>query len=462
MQVRRLGETRWQDVCFEWAGDRLTLSTDNSEFVEFARVQNMGRYDLLSALAKRLCSEGIEFRGCVACNRFRFSGMSQQMSNGLTGYCGLVGFRRSNATVDIDFGCGECEKVEGWPDDLSRAMKERLDLYDRDPRPTRIAAIEGCLMGLAIGDALGYPSEFRCRKDILAAFGPQGITDFVSISDPVWPPQPADDVPQHPPGTFSDDTQLSLAVAESLIAAGDSEIEDLMGQMCSRFISWHQSKENDRYPGMATMLGCKKLANGIPWRKAGNINSKGCGSAMRAAPIGLFYGENHPQLLEVARASSLPTHQHPAAIESAAAVALLVSLALSKRTPKQMYEAIMRECKPRSKDFANCLSKLPTLLDAAPEMVLAKNGLGEGWIAEEAVASALYCFWKSPMDYEQTVLTAANTDGDSDSIACIAGAISGAFNGVNAIPYRWRKHIERMDYFENTANRLWQKILSHQ
>jgi len=163
---------------------------------------------------------------------------------------------------------------------------------------------------------------------------------------------------------------------------------------------------------------------------------------MRVAPIGLRYWRDHAELLRVARASALITHRHDAAVEGAAAGALLVALALEKRTPEQMYSAIMQECASRSADFAACLAKLPALVEAPPEIALSKDGLGEAWVAEEAIASALYCVWRSPRDVRRVVVTAANTDGDSDSIACIAGGIAGAFNGASALPTSWVERVE--------------------
>ncbi len=80
--------------------------------------------------------------------------------------------------------------------------------------------------------------------------------------------------------------------------------------------------------------------------------------------------------------------------------------------------------------------------------------LGEGWVGEEAVALALYCFLRYPEDYENVVIRGANTNGDSDSIACIGGSISGAYLGINAIPQRWVKRIEKADYLADLAERL--------
>lgn len=334
----------------------------------------------------------------------------------------------------------------------------------------RDSAFQGAMLGLAIGDALAYPCEFRSRATILASFGPAGLTDMVALHDPRWPERPIILGRRHPAGTYTDDTQMTIAVAEALIevsreassgltietgaAAGSADIESTMQAMARRFVAWSRAEDNDRAPGHTCMTGCERLAEGVPWREAGVADSKGCGSAMRVAPIGLRFHRDHGHLLEVARASSLLTHGHDAAIEGAAAAALLVALAVERASPAEMYRAVADACCPRSADFAACWAKLPTLLDAPPEVALSEQGLGEGWVAEEAVASALYCVWRSPDDVRQTILTAANTDGDSDSIACIAGGISGARNGVEAIPAAWRETVENAGMLVDLARAL--------
>jgi ADP-ribosylglycohydrolase len=333
-------------------------------------------------------------------------------------------------------------------------LDARTSVAGEQIRLSRLNAFEGAIVGLAVGDALGYPAEFRRRSDIVGAFGPHGIRGFVSVNDPAWPARPVV-IGRLPPGTYTDDTQMSLAVAEALIEAGHKDLNSLMRRMAARFIEWSKSPENNRAPGETTMTACGRLADGIAWRDAGIPESKGCGSAMRVAPIGLFLWLDKPRLLETARASSVFTHRHDAAVEGAAAAALLVGLAMSKTPPEEMYRALMQECAPRSHDFKTCLEKVPEFLGSEPAEVLSHRGLGEGWVAEEAVASALYCFWRSPLDFEQTVVTAANTDGDSDSIACIAGGISGAFNGLGGIPGSWQNDVENSVYLKDVARRLW-------
>ncbi len=90
-----------------------------------------------------------------------------------------------------------------------------------------------------------------------------------------------------------------------------------------------------------------------------------------------------------------------------------------------------------------------------PEAVLVEGALGEGWVAEEAVASAMYCFWQFPDDFRQAVLTAINTDGDSDSLGTITGSVVGARLGADSIPSVWRQNVEDSAYLHELGERLW-------
>lgn len=320
--------------------------------------------------------------------------------------------------------------------------------------PTRRSRILGSFVGAAIGDALGFPTEFRSRAKILSGFGPSGVTGFVAQQDPRFPRPPHILGKDHPPGTFSDDTQMAIAVAEALIAAPGAELEPLMAEMSARFVAWSRSPENNRAPGATCMTGCENLAAGVPWREAGVPGSKGCGSVMRVAPISLVHGRNPPFMLELARASSLPTHGHPAAVEGCAATALAIALCLDDTPPAELPTRIQAELRGRAADLDDAFDRLRDMQQLPPEEALTEARLGEGWVAEEALVSALYCHLRTPGDFAAAVLTATNTDGDSDSIACIAGALSGAFNGLEAIPASWRDQVEDSPRLHALAERL--------
>ena len=320
--------------------------------------------------------------------------------------------------------------------------------------PTR-DQFEGCILGLAIGDALGYPAEFRSREQILREIGREGITDFIGRQDERFS-RPFIAGVELPAGTYTDDTQMSLALAEGLLelGAGD-DLDQLMTAVGRHFVAWSESPQNNRSPGQTCMMGCRNLGQGVPWREAGVAGSKGCGSAMRVAPIGLLYHDDLDRLCEVARASSLLTHGHDAAVEGAAAAALMVALALRGASAEQMYEEIERRCFDHSRDLAACLVKVPALVEVTPGEVLTKSALGEAWVAEEAVASALYCYWRHADSYREAVLTAVNTDGDSDSIAAITGSVLGARHGLEAIPRQWVRGVENSTDLVRTGQRLW-------
>jgi ADP-ribosylglycohydrolase len=313
----------------------------------------------------------------------------------------------------------------------------------------------GSILGLAVGDAVGYPCEFRSREAILQTFPPAGVAGPVALQDPVWPRPPYIVGSEHPVGTFTDDTQMSIAVARGLLDAEGGDLDAIMKAIAGHFVRWSRSADNDRSPGSTCMTGCKALGKGVHWSEAGVADSKGCGSAMRVAPIGLLSWREEEQLVEWARASSLLTHGHDAALEGSVAAALLVARALQGQSPEELYQAVASACGGRSRDFDQCWQKIPNLLQEEPALVLAEGGLGEGWIAEEAVASAFYCYWRSPTDFRKIILTAANTDGDSDSIACIAGGIAGAALGVSAIPSEWLDVLEDAEGLRELAEKLW-------
>lgn len=302
---------------------------------------------------------------------------------------------------------------------------------------------QGCIVGLAVGDALGWPTEFIHDLSIIRSkYGPDGLTDLVAG--------------RHPAGTYTDDTQMSLCVARALIEAGKKSLDELMQVMAREFVEWSNSPDNNRAPGGTCMAGCQNLEQGLPWRDAGVPHSTGCGSAMRTAPIGLYFWDDEARLIEVARASSVLTHRHPITQSAAAATALLVAWAIRGDNPDHYPERlskIMHEM-DGGHAVAELVAQVPHLLDRNPDEVLCAGVLGESWAGHEAVASALYCFCRSPKDYRQTVITGANTVGDSDSIACIAGAISGAYNGIDSIPEKWRQTVENSATLHDLASEL--------
>lgn len=177
---------------------------------------------------------------------------------------------------------------------------------------------------------------------------------------------------------------------------------------------------------------------------------------MRVGPIGYLYQHDPEKLRKVASASGICTHGHPTADAAAIGAAYLVKLALDGVSPGNMIPELLNFTVGISDEWDAAIRKVEECLKCDDEEK-ALDYLGEGWVGEEAVALALYCFLRYPDDYKKTVTRGANTNGDSDSIACIAGSISGAYLGVEAIPERWINEIEKSDYLADLARRLAEK-----
>jgi ADP-ribosylglycohydrolase len=295
---------------------------------------------------------------------------------------------------------------------------------------------QAILFGLALGDALGWRTEFIKLSTIISTYGKNGIQE---------PPDPA---------LYTDDTQMTIALTEGLLDAGlDADIDTQMRAVGKRFIQWKNSPENNRAPGNTCMRGVGALENGLSWRESGVPYSKGCGSAMRVATIGYLYQYDEAKLREVAHNSGIITHGHPAAIAASVAGAYLVKLALDDVAPEEYLQRTLAFCKGISPEFDNAVKKVEPALKMDDE-VAALDLLGEGWVGDEAIALALYCVLCYPNDYVAAVRRGANTDGDSDSIASIAGGILGARLGLDAIPVEWRNRCENKTYLVDLADRM--------
>ncbi|MDQ3262109.1 MAG: ADP-ribosylglycohydrolase family protein [Myxococcota bacterium] len=322
---------------------------------------------------------------------------------------------------------------------------------------------EGCLVGLAVGDALGYPVEFLNRSELQRKLGPLGVTGFVPHSGRV--------------GLYSDDTQMTITVARALLDSDLGDLDDVMRHIKVEFSAWARAPENDRSPGQACLDGIARMDRGVHWFSSGDPYSKGCGAAMRVAPIGLLFRDDPEKLIEVARATAICTHAHPTGVASAIAAAVAVAHAARGEPPDQLPGAIERalvHLRPSGErvthdPLGEQLKKLDDLRRAlAGPPGTAFDVVGPGWTGEEAVAGALYAFLRSPADFRATVLTGANAaltdeDGpgrgrcDSDSIACIAGGVSGAYNGLAAIPEEWASGVENAPLLLELAGRLSEK-----
>lgn len=326
---------------------------------------------------------------------------------------------------------------------------------------TTVERFEGCYLGLAIGDALGYPTEFLSYEEIKKRFGDHGILD------------PMGSIALH-----SDDTQMSMALSTALLRSEGRSLDSFMEALSEEFLVWFRSPQNDRAPGNTSTKACQNLESGVDWRHSGIACSKGCGANMRVAPLGLLYSRQPDHLRSFSRASAIITHGHPAALVSAEVTAFCVGWAVQGISPTEYLDRISvlkrTSCEswhealgevwfrshpdPRSyleegwRQLLLALERIPIALEQKPADLC--KVMGGGWVAEEALACALTCVLDNPADYAAIVRRGANSSGDSDSIASIAGAIAGAFLGVESIPKDWRKRVESRQQLLDYSHQL--------
>lgn len=294
----------------------------------------------------------------------------------------------------------------------------------------------GCLVGAAIGDGLGAWREGRriAEKEDIASLA-ERVEELA----------------------YTDDTHMTIGVVESLIQSSGFDGE----HMAQTFIKNYETEPWRGYgPGPPRVF--RMIKSGEPWDSAANKiyrgGSFGNGSAMRVAPVGLLYSDNPAKLREIAYKSSSITHSHELGREGAALQAYAVALALN--TPSD--EEIDREAfLLKLQNFAQTQlykEKIANTKELLGEQDRARvvAVLGNGIEALNSVPTAIYCFLKQPKSYKDSVIYAISLGGDTDTIASMAGAISGAYLGIEAIPQEWRLKLENKAYIEDLAEKLWQ------
>lgn len=336
----------------------------------------------------------------------------------------------------------------------------------------------GCLIGGAAGDALGYVVEFIDLDSIKRKYGQSGITAFELHNDLAL---------------ISDDTQMTLFTANGLLLGITRGMtRGIMGSLPSyiRFCykDWYKTQTKQyslhedcvyawlsnvpemfarRAPGNTCFSAIASGCNGTLEEPVNG--SKGCGGVMRVAPIGLYLPGNENMRMpqdEIdmigAEAAAL-THGHPLGYIPAAALVHIVSLA-SHWDGLSLTEIVDDMKIAISEQFADSkyLSPFIELVDKA--ITLAKSDmsdedairqLGEGWVAEETLAIAIYCAVKYEDDFEKALIASVNHDGDSDSTGAVTGNILGAYLGLSKIPSKFIDNLELKEIILDMADDLY-------
>jgi ADP-ribosyl-[dinitrogen reductase] hydrolase len=333
---------------------------------------------------------------------------------------------------------------------------------------TSLDRFAGCLLGGAVGDALGAPVEFPSLAEIRRQFGAAGITSLAPAYGRL--------------GAITDDTQMTMWTAEGLLRAraGGSLPDDhvVVEQVHRAYLRWlqtqgersaHPSFEDANHteangwlitvPDMRHRRGPGRTCLGSLMSKyVGSVehpinDSKGCGGIMRVAPVGLTY-DDPAVAFRVGCDTAAITHGHPSGYLSAGCQAAIIA---HLRAGAAMDEALYASAALLATwpGHQECLAAFTRAVVAAengraPSAEVVES-IGGGWTGEEALAIAVYCALSAQGDFARGVILAVNHSGDSDSTGAICGNLLGAALGSEAIPAGWLAELELRDELETLA-----------
>ena len=345
--------------------------------------------------------------------------------------------------------------------------------------------IRGCLVGGAVGDALGYAIEFNGEKEIFSRYGKSGITEYEL--DPL-----------SGKAIISDDTQMTLFTANGLLV-GDTRGRMRGIQAWPRYYVANAYKDwlrtQDMTFGKSKMLGRGPSVDWFSWlldvlelykrRAPGNTclsalryskpsgddfieehvnNSKGCGGVMRVAPIALAYDSVDIKTLDYEGSQiAAVTHGHSLGYMPAAVITHIINRIVFSEKKMTLKDITIEAEKTAEAIFEGDkhLKELTDLIDLAIELSENQDSdlnnihrLGEGWVAEETMAISIYCALRYQKDFSAGVIASVNHKGDSDSTGAVTGNILGALLGYDAIEEKWKTDLEIIDVILEMADDL--------
>lgn len=334
--------------------------------------------------------------------------------------------------------------------------------------------IRGCLVGGAVGDALGYAVEFQSEKNIFARYGKKGITEYETDK-------------RTGKAHISDDTQMTLFTATGILVNSENgllyDIEQAyFDWLTTQFYSFEEAKKievhnswlrnipelySTRAPGNTCLSALEHRSRGF--EKIDSFissvinNSKGCGGIMRAAPLGLIPGISIEISDKLAAEAAAITHSHSLGYMPAAVLSHIVNRIVYPVSDLSLKEIVLEAKETVLTIFEgdSNLQKLADIIDLAVE--LSENNdndldnihnLGEGWVAEETLGIALYCSIRYQRDFSKAIITSVNHNVDSDSTGAVTGNILGAMFGYDAIERKWKDNLELLDVILKVSDDL--------
>lgn len=294
---------------------------------------------------------------------------------------------------------------------------------------------QGCLLGLACGDAVGTTLEFSERATLMP------VADMVGGG------------PFHlNPGEWTDDTSMALCLAESLLYCEGFNPTNQMNRYCNWMRYGYMSSNGACFDiGVTVQLALNNyLRTGEPFSGSTSPRRAGNGCIMRLAPVPMFYFGNTRDAIHFSGESSRTTHGAQECIDASRLFGAMLLKALAGN-PKEdiLFGAHFPD------DCSTVES--PALLDIAEGRYRDKNKddiWGTGYVVQ-CLEAALWCFLHTH-SFKEAVLCAANLGNDADTTAAVCGQIAGAHYGIADIPASWRKKLALYSTIEDIANRLYE------
>jgi ADP-ribosylglycohydrolase/protein-tyrosine phosphatase len=344
--------------------------------------------------------------------------------------------------MDCDRAISEVRRVRPGAIE-TRSQEQHVKACRRvDDDDVRSKAL-GCLFGGAIGDAFGYPVEFLSHWSIEKTHGPNGLTSPVFSEDGRW--------------VVSDDTQMTLFTVEGARRAWGQDREVIIASIRKSYLDWHRTQREtfrdfsgdtgllafpemwvQRAPGMTCLSALGKGGAGSIDKPIND--SKGCGGVMRVAPLGVMGELSAEDSFWLAARAAALTHGHPLGYWSAGVLTAIVRRIFNGDSLRGAVEkeTVQLTGLPGADEVLRFLRK------AVDPVTKDISELGQGWVAEEALAMGVFAALRG-RDFREVLRLAANHDGDSDSTASIAGQIYGVMTGLEEMPYDWVRRLDVVD-----------------
>ncbi|MEN6348926.1 MAG: ADP-ribosylglycohydrolase family protein [Syntrophomonas sp.] len=311
--------------------------------------------------------------------------------------------------------------------------------------------IIGGTLGVVVGDALGVPVEFMPRK-VLDKTPVKGMKGYGTHNQPA--------------GTWSDDSSLTLCLADSLLQKGGYDPEDIASKFRQWLTQGYWSARGKVFDvGFTTATAIRRTADGFPPTQAGLSTERdnGNGSLMRILPAALYFRSVEIKIMldRICKISSI-THGHPRSQLACCIYGLLVDELMNGMEKEAAYEQVC-------KGAFDAISGLNAGLDEEWEHFMIPFGgklvsepqkhIPSGGYVVDTLTAATWCFLKHD-SFEETVLAAVNLGEDTDTTAAVAGGLAGVYYGVDAIPREWTKVLAKRKQVEQIASDFAEEILS--